>query len=58
MLPKIATDLLRIDYKRQADLASARGGAEQVGLLESFDAAMAVSNRDPWQTVRDLIAAR
>ncbi len=58
MLPKIVTDLLWLDYKRQADMASARGGAEQIGLLEKFDAAMAVSARDPWQIVRDLIAAR
>ncbi len=58
MLPKLAIDLLRIDFKRQADMASARGGAEQIGLLKKFDAAMAVNNRDPWQTVRDLIVAR
>ncbi len=58
MLPKLAIDLLRIDFKRRADMASARGGAEQVGLLEKFDAAMAVNSRDPWQTVRDLIGAR
>ncbi len=58
MLPKLVTDLLWIDFKKQADMASARGGAEQIGLLKKFDAAMAVNSRDPWLTVRDLIAAR
>ncbi len=58
MLPKLAIDLLRIDYKRRADMASARGGAEQIGLLEKFDTAIASNSRDPWQTLRDLIAAR
>ena len=39
MLPKLATDLLWIDYKKRADMASARGGAEQIGLLEKLNAA-------------------
>ena len=56
MLPKLATDLLWIDYKKRADMASARGGAEQIGLLEKLDAAIAANSRDPWQTLRDLIA--
>ena len=56
MQPKLAVDLLWSGYKRRADMASARGGAEQIGLLEKFDTAIAANSRDPWQTLSDLIA--
>lgn len=56
MLPPPLVANMRRQYKAAADLQTAQGAADQVGMRQEFDRRMLEDASDPWQTFRELCA--
>lgn len=55
MLPEPVIEKLKYDYQTEADLASARGAADQLNLRDQLEAELKKDPSDPWETLRGLM---